>query len=132
MGKEDPALDSEPPKKKRAKKMTDKEREAFLNSNVNISEVQAHRVRCTACRTWVQLHKSQNFKLENWTQHEGKCPNITGTLRVRTLVKETRPDAPVSLSIPLETRSLIGIAKAQGGGSIFCLLWGSREHKQDP
>ncbi|KAJ7511549.1 hypothetical protein B0H11DRAFT_2268643 [Mycena galericulata] len=76
-----------PAKKPRARKSTPEERQALLDTNENTSTVEAHRVLCAACSTWVKLHISQKFKLDNWTQHETKCPKITGKRRVRSVIQ---------------------------------------------
>ncbi|KAJ6590806.1 hypothetical protein B0H10DRAFT_1960970 [Mycena sp. CBHHK59/15] len=75
-------------KKTRAKKKNAKVLESLLKENKGISVFDAHQVFCKGCAEWIQLHKKQKFKPENWNQHEAKCPAITGQLRVRVAVKK--------------------------------------------
>ncbi|KAJ6562797.1 hypothetical protein DFH09DRAFT_1082757 [Mycena vulgaris] len=85
------ALDkSEPTKKaKRAPKQSEAERKQVLESNLAISVVQSHRVKCGGCNQWIQLHGEQTYKADNWDRHEKKCSNITGVRRIRTVIKQS-------------------------------------------
>ncbi|KAJ6563697.1 hypothetical protein DFH09DRAFT_1278913 [Mycena vulgaris] len=86
---DEPDMESKAPEKKAKSVPTNVEaHKDLLEANSNISVVEAHRVRCAACSTWVKLHATREFKLENWTQHETKCPAITGKRTVRTIVRK--------------------------------------------
>ncbi|KAJ6483067.1 hypothetical protein DFH09DRAFT_1340533 [Mycena vulgaris] len=93
------ALDkSEPTKKaKRAPKQSEAERKQVLESNLAISVVQPHRVKCGGCNQWIQLHGEQTYKVDNWDRHEKKCSNIIGVRRIRTVIKQSslRPVAVI-------------------------------------
>ncbi|KAJ7269009.1 hypothetical protein C8J57DRAFT_1066950 [Mycena rebaudengoi] len=87
---------TQPAKKKRAKKSTAEERKAKLSDNKWTGTVEAHRVYCTACGTWIALDLKQQYKLDNWENHENVCPGITGKLRVRQSAKKPGKVAYVS------------------------------------
>ncbi|KAJ7082107.1 hypothetical protein C8R44DRAFT_992225 [Mycena epipterygia] len=88
-------VDPQPQTKKKTKstgkmKLTQgEERATLLSANPHISHVEPHRVRCAACSNWVKLHATREFKVDNWNQHEIKCPAITGKRTVRTVIKQT-------------------------------------------
>ncbi|KAJ6579492.1 hypothetical protein DFH09DRAFT_1445551 [Mycena vulgaris] len=73
-------INPQPPKKKRERLLNKDQREALLNANPNISTLREMLV-------WVKLHATREFKIENWTQHEGTCSAITGKILVRTAIK---------------------------------------------
>ncbi|KAJ6608848.1 hypothetical protein B0H10DRAFT_1955071 [Mycena sp. CBHHK59/15] len=83
-------------KRVHALRTSTQEREALLNDNKWTSVVEAHRVRCPGCTKWVKLHTKTKFKLENWTQHEIKCPGITGRCRVRSAAVRKPYAGPVA------------------------------------
>ncbi|KAJ7837146.1 hypothetical protein B0H13DRAFT_1912627 [Mycena leptocephala] len=58
------------------------DREKILIANEWIRTVEPHRVYCKGCSTWIKLDKKTQFKMEPWECHEGKCPGITGEVRV--------------------------------------------------
>ncbi|KAJ6556903.1 hypothetical protein B0H10DRAFT_1967530 [Mycena sp. CBHHK59/15] len=83
-------------KRVRALRTSTQEREALLNDNEWTSVVEAHWVRCTGCTKWVKLHTKTKFKLENWTQHEIKCPWITERCQVRSAAVRKQYAGPVA------------------------------------
>ncbi|KAJ7243493.1 hypothetical protein C8J57DRAFT_1243438 [Mycena rebaudengoi] len=96
--KEPPQKVTTKPLKKRTKKTSPEERETQLLNSEWAETVEAHRVLCVGCKTWIVLDSSQKFKLDNWQNHENSCPHITGKRRVRKVV--TKPyGGPVTPSI---------------------------------
>ncbi|KAJ7073695.1 hypothetical protein C8F01DRAFT_1224581 [Mycena amicta] len=83
------------------KKMSSAEdRKKMLTNNPNITWVQPHKVKCAKCLQEVKLHSDRNYKLENWTQHEQTCLQITGVLKTRIVTKKSAgvPPRPKGVS----------------------------------
>ncbi|KAJ7836006.1 hypothetical protein B0H13DRAFT_1913303 [Mycena leptocephala] len=81
-------------------KSTD-ERKEILKASEYTAQVEAHRVLCAKCHSWIALHSTRKFKIENWTQHVGNCPQINGKVNVRSAVtkKALGPVTPSVASI---------------------------------
>ncbi|KAJ6503931.1 hypothetical protein C8R45DRAFT_924266 [Mycena sanguinolenta] len=65
------------------------EREETLKASEYAASVEPHRVLCAKCHSWIALHPTRGFKIENWTQHVRKCPQINGKVNVRIAVTKT-------------------------------------------
>ncbi|KAJ7724790.1 hypothetical protein B0H16DRAFT_1698555 [Mycena metata] len=76
------------PKTAKGKSKTKDQRKEILESDPDTSVVEPHRVFCTKCSAYVKLDKKREFKLENWIQHQERCPGITGQVVVRVAVKK--------------------------------------------
>ncbi|KAF8200490.1 hypothetical protein K438DRAFT_2110609 [Mycena galopus ATCC 62051] len=72
-----------PPERKLKSKDEHKE---ILEASEYAARVEAHRVLCAKCHSWIALHLTREFKIENWTQHIGNCPQINGKVNVCTAV----------------------------------------------
>ncbi|KAF7318669.1 ULP-PROTEASE domain-containing protein [Mycena chlorophos] len=80
------------PKAKRTRYTKPSDREKALRENQWTAEVEPHRVRCNACRSWIKLDETAKFKPNNWERHERDCSQITGVKIVRTgVVKNPKP-----------------------------------------
>ncbi|KAJ7026886.1 hypothetical protein C8F04DRAFT_1296018 [Mycena alexandri] len=71
------------PKTAKGKSKTKDQRKEILESDPDTSIVEPHQV-----FSYVKLDKKQEFKLENWIQHQERCPGITGKVIVRVAVKK--------------------------------------------
>ncbi|KAI0642237.1 hypothetical protein C8Q79DRAFT_1003149 [Trametes meyenii] len=60
--------------KTRARK-TEAERRQFLEEDVNSGDVEAHRMFCKACDTWVELNPKRKFIMRLWLEHKKQCKN---------------------------------------------------------
>jgi hypothetical protein len=95
--KKEAPLPSKPSKKKAQpeRKLKSKdERKEILMASEYAARVEAHRVLCVKCVSWIALHPTREFKTENWTQHVGNCPQINGKVNARTAVTK-KPLGPV-------------------------------------
>ncbi|KAJ7215413.1 hypothetical protein GGX14DRAFT_533972 [Mycena pura] len=71
------------------------DRKSTLEDHAWISDVEAHRVKCRGCNNWVLLNKKRPYHGHNWDLHEQKCPQITGTRKIRIVVKPTTTTASI-------------------------------------
>ncbi|KAJ7714729.1 hypothetical protein B0H16DRAFT_1807499 [Mycena metata] len=82
------------PKTAKGKSKTKDQRKEILESDPDTSVVEPHRVFCTKCSAYVKLDKKREFKLENWIQHQERCPGITGQVVIRVAVKKKHVATP--------------------------------------
>ncbi|KAJ7079838.1 hypothetical protein C8R44DRAFT_654000, partial [Mycena epipterygia] len=99
------------------------ERAALLSANPHISHVEPHRVRCAACSSWVKLHATREFKVDNWNQHELKCSAITGKHRIRTAIKQTATSRTTEMIRRVESS-----IPAEGNDCLVSPDWTDAEH----
>lgn len=126
-------IDKEPTKKnKRGPYLSEPKRKAALESNVLISLVEPHRVKCGGCKKWVLLHNTRTYKADAWEKHERSCEQITGTRKIRIAVKQ-----PAKNPVSVATCNMIHLnpvfAQVTGAGAIHSFFGPQlNEHKTLP
>jgi len=65
-----------------ARRQTEAERKAYLESDKQVEDVEEGRVRCRKCQTWIILSDKQAFSTGNWVKHKSRCSDIVPSNRV--------------------------------------------------
>ncbi|KAH9853326.1 hypothetical protein C2E23DRAFT_859281 [Lenzites betulinus] len=73
-------------KKTRGKRLTETQRRAALQTEQWTAAVEAHRVRCGGCESWIVLRTDRTYDHCNWDKHAAKCPRITGVAFQRVAI----------------------------------------------
>lgn len=60
--------------KARARK-TESERRQFLEEDPSSGDVEAHKVFCKACDSWVELNPKRRYIMRLWLEHKKQCKN---------------------------------------------------------
>ena len=59
-----------------AKRQTEAERKAYLESDKQAEIVEEGRVRCRKCQTWIILSDKQTYSTGKWVKHKSGCSDI--------------------------------------------------------
>ena len=59
-----------------AKRQTEAERKAYLESDKQAEVVEEGRVRCRKCQTWIILSDKQPYSTGKWVKHKSGCSDI--------------------------------------------------------
>ncbi|KAF8817401.1 hypothetical protein BYT27DRAFT_7247288 [Phlegmacium glaucopus] len=65
-----------------ARRQTEAERKAYLESDKQAETVEQGRVRCRKCQTWIILSDKQAFSTGKWVKHKSRCSDIVPSNRV--------------------------------------------------
>jgi len=65
-----------------AKRQTEAERKAYLESDKQVEIVEEGRVRCRKCQTWIILSDKQTYSTGKWVKHKAGCSDIVPSNRV--------------------------------------------------
>jgi len=65
-----------------AKRQTEAERKAYLESDKQAEIVEEGRVRCRKCQTWIILSDKQTYSTGKWVKHKSGCSDILPSHRV--------------------------------------------------
>ena len=59
-----------------ARRQTEAERKAYLESDKQAEIVEEGRVRCRKCQTWIILSDKQTYSTGKWVKHKSGCSDI--------------------------------------------------------
>jgi DNA-directed RNA polymerase subunit RPC12/RpoP len=65
-----------------AKRQTEAERKAYLESDKQAEIVEEGRVRCRKCQTWIILSNKQTYSTGKWVKHKSGCSDILCVLLI--------------------------------------------------
>ncbi|OJT06711.1 hypothetical protein TRAPUB_2419 [Trametes pubescens] len=90
--------------KARARK-TESERRQFLEEDPSSGDVEAHKVFCKACDSWVELNPKRRYIMRLWLEHKKQCkntaaesPSKTKTAVAEKVAEETAEDDGASIA----------------------------------
>lgn len=76
-------------KKPKQKRKTPAQRHESLAADKWTETVEAHRVFCSGCRSWIALRNDREYDLKNWDKHRAACPRISGVVKQRYATKQS-------------------------------------------
>lgn len=59
-----------------ARRQTEAERKAYLESDKQVETVEEGRVRCRKCQTWIVLSGKQAYSTGQWVKHKSRCSDV--------------------------------------------------------
>jgi len=114
-----------------AKRQTEAERKAYLESDKQAEIVEEGRVRCRKCQTWIILSDRQTYSTGKWVKHKSGCSDILPSHRVaaakRRLLVVNDPQAKSFNARSIQCTFCSANVTLQGEGDYNLTNWD--EHK---
>ncbi|KAI0685610.1 hypothetical protein BC835DRAFT_1383276 [Cytidiella melzeri] len=88
--------------KQRRKRKSEAERVQFFKDDPWCQELEPHRILCSQCGEWQELHSKRRYVMQGWVTHRKTCPGVHNSPSLSVSQPASQPSTPLLKATPLK------------------------------